>query len=107
MRWCTTRWPRRCRRISDPSVSPERRRLRVREASQSSIIRQERTRVSMNIRSVRSYVLLLLLAAVSIAAPAASAQAKPLTARDVIVRIQAHGGVTWQQETVDTFKAGN
>src|SRR5712664_2272879 len=107
MRRCTTRWPRRCRRISGPSVSPERRRLRVREASRSSIIRQERSRVSMSIRRrVRAYVLLLL-AAASIAAPSAPAQAKSLTARDVIARIQAHVGVPWQQETVDTFKAGN
>ncbi len=57
-------------------------------------------------RSVSAYVLLFL-AAVSIAPPAAPAQAKPLTARDVIARIQAHVGVPWQQETVDTFKAGN
>src|SRR4029077_6963268 len=32
---------------------------------------------------------------------------KRLTAHDVIARIQAHVGIPWQQETVDTFKAGN
>ena len=35
------------------------------------------------------------------------AQPKPLTAREVIERIQAHVGVPWQSDTVDTFKAGN
>jgi putative NIF3 family GTP cyclohydrolase 1 type 2 len=30
-----------------------------------------------------------------------------LTARDVIARIQEHVGIPWQQETVDTFKAGS
>ena len=34
-------------------------------------------------------------------------QQKPLTARQVIERIQSHAGVPWQGETVDTFKAGN
>ena len=34
-------------------------------------------------------------------------QQKHLTAREVISRIQAHVGVPWQTETVDTFKAGN
>jgi putative NIF3 family GTP cyclohydrolase 1 type 2 len=38
---------------------------------------------------------------------AASAQERPLTARDVIQRIQEHVGVPWQKETVDTFKAGD
>jgi putative NIF3 family GTP cyclohydrolase 1 type 2 len=37
----------------------------------------------------------------------AAAQEKILTAREVIARIQAHAGIPWQQETVDTFKAGN
>jgi len=37
----------------------------------------------------------------------ASGQEKHLTAREVISRIQAHVGVPWQAETVDTFKAGN
>lgn len=37
----------------------------------------------------------------------ASSQEKHLSAREVISRIQAHVGVPWQAETVDTFKAGN
>ncbi|HKW36035.1 MAG TPA: Nif3-like dinuclear metal center hexameric protein [Candidatus Acidoferrum sp.] len=37
----------------------------------------------------------------------ASAQEKRLTAREIVGRIQAHVGVPWQTETVDTFKAGN
>jgi putative NIF3 family GTP cyclohydrolase 1 type 2 len=47
------------------------------------------------------------LLAVSLNAQAAAAQAKPLTAREVIARIQAHVGIPWMQQTVDTFKAGN
>ena len=50
---------------------------------------------------------LFLLAAASIPANSGAAQGKPLTARDVIARIQADVGIPWQQETVDTFKAGN
>jgi putative NIF3 family GTP cyclohydrolase 1 type 2 len=34
-------------------------------------------------------------------------QQSPLTARQVIERIQAHVGVPWHSETVDTFKAGD
>lgn len=37
----------------------------------------------------------------------AVAQQPSLTARQVIERIQAHVGVPWNAETVDTFKAGN
>ncbi len=33
--------------------------------------------------------------------------ASPITARQVIERIQAHVGVPWQAQTVDTFKAGD
>jgi putative NIF3 family GTP cyclohydrolase 1 type 2 len=51
--------------------------------------------------------MLLLLGAASIGANSAAAQDKPLTARDVIARVQARVGIPWQQETVDTFKAGN
>jgi putative NIF3 family GTP cyclohydrolase 1 type 2 len=47
------------------------------------------------------------LLAVSLNAKAAAAQANPLTAREVIARIQAHVGIPWMQQTVDTFKAGN
>ena len=35
------------------------------------------------------------------------AQQKSLTAAQVIERIQAHVGVPWQRDTVDTFKAGD
>jgi putative NIF3 family GTP cyclohydrolase 1 type 2 len=38
---------------------------------------------------------------------AVSAQQRPLAAREVVQRIQEHVGVTWQKETVDTFKAGD
>lgn len=37
----------------------------------------------------------------------AAGQEKHLSAREIISRIQAHVGVTWQADTVDTFKAGN
>lgn len=37
----------------------------------------------------------------------AFAQNKALTARQVVERIQAHVGVPWKSDTVDTFKAGN
>lgn len=37
----------------------------------------------------------------------AIAQEKPVTARDVIARIQQQVGVPWAAETVDTFKAGD
>src|SRR5258708_16989234 len=55
---------------------------------------------------VQACVLFLLVAA-SIGANSAATQDKPPTARDVIARIQAHVGIPWQQETVDTFKAGD
>lgn len=48
----------------------------------------------------------LFLAALVLPLPA-FAQQKQLTARQVIERIQAHVGVPWQSDTVDTFKAGN
>jgi putative NIF3 family GTP cyclohydrolase 1 type 2 len=50
---------------------------------------------------------LLILATSGIGASSAAAEKKPLTAREVIARIQAHVGIPWQPETVDTFKAGN
>jgi putative NIF3 family GTP cyclohydrolase 1 type 2 len=49
----------------------------------------------------------LLLAAFTVLVSPAVAQQKSLTARQVIERIQAHVGVPWQSDTVDTFKAGN
>jgi putative NIF3 family GTP cyclohydrolase 1 type 2 len=35
------------------------------------------------------------------------AQMKPLTAREVVARIQEHVGIPWMKETRDTFKAGD
>jgi hypothetical protein len=52
-------------------------------------------------------VYLLSLCFFLIAFSAASAQERPLTAREVVQRIQEHVGVPWQKETVDTFKAGD
>jgi NIF3 (NGG1p interacting factor 3) len=60
----------------------------------------------MNNRRIRGCGLLFL-AAGSIGVDSSGAQGRPLAARDVIARIQGHVGVPWQQETVDTFKAGN
>jgi putative NIF3 family GTP cyclohydrolase 1 type 2 len=37
----------------------------------------------------------------------ATAQERPLTARDVVKRILEHVGVPWKDDTVDTFKAGD
>jgi putative NIF3 family GTP cyclohydrolase 1 type 2 len=37
----------------------------------------------------------------------AFAQERQITAREVVQRIQEHVGVPWQEETVDTFKAGD
>jgi putative NIF3 family GTP cyclohydrolase 1 type 2 len=49
----------------------------------------------------------LLLAAFTVPVSPAVAQQKSLTARQIIERIQAHVGVPWQSDTVDTFKSGN
>jgi putative NIF3 family GTP cyclohydrolase 1 type 2 len=35
------------------------------------------------------------------------AQTKPPTAREIVAAIQAHVGIPWMSQTVDTFKAGN
>jgi putative NIF3 family GTP cyclohydrolase 1 type 2 len=59
----------------------------------------------MNNRNLPRCALFLL--TVILGANSAAAQAKPLTAREVIVRIQEHVGIPWMQQTVDTFKAGN
>ena len=61
----------------------------------------------MKSRSFCACAVLVLAATGSIGANLAAAQGKPLTAREVIARIQVHVGIPWQQETVDTFKAGN
>ncbi|HLZ90239.1 MAG TPA: Nif3-like dinuclear metal center hexameric protein [Candidatus Acidoferrum sp.] len=49
----------------------------------------------------------LFFALASVAANSAAAQAKKLTAREVATRIQAHVGIPWMAETVDTFVAGD
>ena len=59
----------------------------------------------MNNRNLPRCALFLL--TVILGANSAAAQAKPLTAREVIARIQEHVGIPWMQQTVDTFKAGN
>jgi putative NIF3 family GTP cyclohydrolase 1 type 2 len=61
----------------------------------------------MKNRSFWTCGLLFLAATGSIGANSAAPQDKSVTARDLIARIQAHVGIPWQQETVDTFKAGN
>jgi putative NIF3 family GTP cyclohydrolase 1 type 2 len=48
-----------------------------------------------------------LLAALALPLSPAVAQQKSLTARQVIERIRSHVGVSWNSDTVDTFKAGN
>jgi putative NIF3 family GTP cyclohydrolase 1 type 2 len=50
---------------------------------------------------------LILLACTASASPAASNEAKRLTARELIARIQKQVGVPWKSDTVDTFKAGD
>jgi putative NIF3 family GTP cyclohydrolase 1 type 2 len=52
-------------------------------------------------------VALLACTASAAANPAASNEAKRITAREVIARIQKQVGVSWQSDTVDTFKAGD
>jgi putative NIF3 family GTP cyclohydrolase 1 type 2 len=59
----------------------------------------------MNNRNLPRCALFLL--TVILGADSAAAQAKPLTAHEVIARVQEHVGIPWMQQTVDTFKAGN
>jgi putative NIF3 family GTP cyclohydrolase 1 type 2 len=54
---------------------------------------------------VRCAIVLMIAATVGVRS--AKAQAKALTAREVIARIQAHVEIPWMSQTVDTFKAGN
>src|SRR3984893_9929776 len=61
----------------------------------------------MKNRSFCAFGLFVLAATGSIGANSGASQDKPLTARDVIARIQAHVGIPWQPDTVDTFKSGN
>src|SRR5260370_15836888 len=103
----TTPWPRVCRRSSGPLVSREPRRRKVREASLSNARRSRKDCLLMKNGSLCVCAILFLAMAMSADANSAAAQEKPLTAREVIGRIQAHVGIPWQKETVDTFKAGN
>jgi putative NIF3 family GTP cyclohydrolase 1 type 2 len=48
-----------------------------------------------------------MLTTITLLASAAWARDQPMTAREVIARIQQQVGVPWQGDTVDTFKAGN
>jgi putative NIF3 family GTP cyclohydrolase 1 type 2 len=59
----------------------------------------------MNHRSLSGCAFFL--SVVSLNANSVAAQAKPLTAREVVARIREHVGIPWMQQTVDTFKAGN
>ena len=43
----------------------------------------------------------------ALAGPRVAAQAAPLTAQQVVDRIQKNAGVPWQAQTLDTFKAGD
>jgi putative NIF3 family GTP cyclohydrolase 1 type 2 len=61
----------------------------------------------MKSRKFCACAVVFLAATSGIGANSAAAQQKSLTAREVITRIQTHVGIPWQQETVDTFKAGN
>jgi putative NIF3 family GTP cyclohydrolase 1 type 2 len=59
----------------------------------------------MNTRSLPRCAVFLLTA--SLGANSVAAQARPLTAREVVARIEEHVGIPWMEQTVDTFKAGN
>jgi putative NIF3 family GTP cyclohydrolase 1 type 2 len=60
------------------------------------------------VRKMRKSGLILVgLVGVAMCSPRTLAQEKRPTAREVVAAIQAHVGVPWQAETVDTFKAGN
>jgi putative NIF3 family GTP cyclohydrolase 1 type 2 len=56
-------------------------------------------------KQIRSAVFISI--TVALLASGALAQGQHLTAREVVARIQQQVGVPWQNDTVDTFKAGN
>lgn len=58
-------------------------------------------------RKNRLELLSITLFLITALSPAACAQNKQITARQVIERVQARVGVPWKTETVDTFKAGD
>jgi putative NIF3 family GTP cyclohydrolase 1 type 2 len=55
-------------------------------------------------KSIRTWCVMVI---VVVASMGAGAQAKPITAREVVAEIQKQVGVPWRTETVDTFKAGD
>jgi putative NIF3 family GTP cyclohydrolase 1 type 2 len=58
----------------------------------------------VNMKTVRFWILMaIVLGTVA----ETTAQARRITAREVVAEIQKQVGVEWQKETVDTFKAGN
>src|SRR5712675_912461 len=99
-------WPRDCLRINDLSASQELRRRRVRKLRGKIYLAKKGPMYTMNNRNLACCVLLLTVVA-TVGVPSANAQSKMLTAREVVARIQAHVGIPWMAETVDTFKAGN
>src|SRR6267143_6025058 len=93
------RLPRDCRRSSGPSKLPVR--LSIRAQVMNKLERQMTT----DKRRVRTRFLAGIGAL--LCSTSAVAQEKPVTAREIIARIQQQVGVPWQAETVDRFKAGN
>src|SRR5580765_6864719 len=100
-------WRRDCHQISGLSVfRRQRRRNRIRELYDFTTRWREGIGYTVNCRRFRACQLLAVAMAL-IGAKSTLAQEQHLTAREVIARIQAHVGIPWQAETVDTFKAGN
>src|SRR5712672_1638932 len=99
-------WRQDCRRINDLSASQGLRRRRVRKLRGKIYLAKKGPMYTMNNRNLACCVLLLTVVA-TLGVPSANAQSKTLTAREVVARIQAHVGIPWMAETVDTFKAGN
>src|SRR5882724_1863834 len=59
------------------------------------------------LKLVTRRLIALLAVLIGFSASNADAQGKPLTAAQVIERIQKHVGLEWKKDTVDTFKAGD
>src|SRR6267154_3047904 len=99
-------WRQDCRRINDLSISRELRLRRISSLVLERYFAEKGQMYTMNNRNLACCVLLLTVVA-TLGEPSANAQAKALTAREVVARIQARVGIPWMAETVDTFKAGN
>ncbi len=99
-------WLQDCRRINDHWVFQELRRPRTKRSVLKIHLTKKGLMRTMNNRKLRGWIILLSIGAV-LGAPSTNAQTKPLTAREVITRIEARVGIPWMSETVDTFKAGN